>query len=81
MKKKKKKTQVNKIQKRLSDIWSYTELEMDDFSTVGLKKHLESISEIVNDVLFELDKLKICNFCETDGYICEPCLKDMERKI
>ena len=81
MKKNKKATKVNKIQKKLSGIWSYTELEMDDFSTVGLKKHLEAISEIVNDVLFELEELKICHICGTDGYICEPCLKDMKKNI
>ena len=81
MKKNKKVRQVNKIQKKLSGIWSYTELELSDFSTSGLNKHLEAISMIVNDVLDDLEELKICNFCETDGYICEPCLKDMERKI
>ena len=81
MKKNKKVTQVNKIQKKLSGIWSYTELELSDFSTSGLNKHLEAISMIVNDVLDDLEELKICNICETYGYICEPCLKDMERKI
>ena len=81
MKKNKKVTQVNKIQKKLSNIWGYTELELSDFSTVGLRKHLEAISMIVNDVLDELEELKICYICETDGYICEPCLKDMEKNI
>ena len=50
-------TEVNKIQNKISNIWNYTELEMGDFSTVGLKKHLNAISEIVNDVLFDLESL------------------------
>jgi hypothetical protein len=72
-------TEINKIQKRLSDVWSYTEMEMSDFSTVGLKKHLAKISEIVNDVLCDLEELNTCSVCKFD--VCDTCLDDMAKEI
>jgi|TARA_R100001530_G_scaffold117862_2_gene85028 hypothetical protein len=71
--------QITEIQNKLTDVWSYTELEMSDFSTVGLKKHLSAISEIVNDVLFDLDKLNTCTVCQTE--VCDTCLDDMAKEI
>ena len=72
-------TEINKIQKKLSDVWSYTELEMSDFSTVGLKKHLAKISEIVNDVLYDLEELNTCSVCKFD--VCDTCLDDMAEEM
>jgi len=72
-------TEVNTIQNKISNIWNYTELEMSDFSTVGLKKHLDAISEIVNDVLFDLESLNTCTVCQT--VVCDTCLDDMAREM
>jgi len=72
-------TEINRIQKRLSDVWSYTELEMSDFSTAGLKKHLAKISEIVNDVLYDLEELNTCTVCQTN--VCNTCLDDMAKEL
>lgn len=72
-------TEINKIQKRLSDVWSYTEMEMSDFSNAGLKKHLAKISEIVNDVLCDLEELNTCSVCKFD--VCNTCLNDMAKEI
>ena len=72
-------TEINKIQKRLSDVWSYTEMDMSDFSTTGLKKHLAKISEIVNDVLYDLEELNTCTVCQTN--VCNTCLDDMAKEL
>lgn len=72
-------TDINKIQKKLSDVWSYTELEMSDFSNTGLKKHLAKISEIVNDVLYDLEELNTCTVCQTN--VCNTCLDDMAKEL
>ena len=71
--------QLNTIQNKLTDIWSYTELEMSDFSNTGLKKHLAKISEIVNDVLYDLEELNTCTVCQTN--VCSTCLDDMAKEI
>lgn len=71
--------QVTTIQNKLTDIWSYTELEMSDFSTVGLKKHLAKISEIVNDVICDLEELNNCTVCRTE--VCDTCLDDMAKEL
>ena len=71
--------QVTTIQNKLTDIWSYTELEMSDFSTVGLKKHLAKISEIVNDVICDLEELNNCTVCRTE--VCDTCLDDMANEL
>jgi|TARA_R100000654_G_scaffold59762_3_gene86527 hypothetical protein len=71
--------QVTTIQNKLTDIWSYTELEMSDFSTVGLKKHLAKISEIVNDVICDLEDLNNCTVCRTE--VCDTCLDDMAKEL
>ena len=71
--------QVTTIQNKLTDIWSYTELEMSDFSTVGLKKHLAKISEIVNDVICDLEDLNNCTVCRTE--VCDTCLDDMAKQV
>ena len=71
--------QVTTIQNKLTDIWSYTELEMSDFSTVGLKKHLAKISEIVNDVICDLEDLNNCTVCRTE--VCDTCLDDMAKEM
>lgn len=70
---------INKIQNKITDIWNYTELDMSDFSSVGLKKHLSRISEIVNDVLCDLEELNTCTVCQTN--ICEECLDDMAKEL
>jgi hypothetical protein len=71
--------QVTTIQNKLTDIWSYTELEMSDFSTIGLKKHLAKISEIVNDVICDLEDLNNCTVCRTE--VCDTCLDDMAKEL
>ena len=69
---------LNKIADKITSIWNYTELEMSDFSTLGLKKHLEKISDIVNDVLCEIEELKLCSVCNSE--VCEPCLEDIAKE-
>ncbi len=70
---------LNNIQKKLTDIWSYTELELSDFSTSGLRKHLNAISNIVNDAIDELENLKDCSICQ--HHICDSCIHDMEQSM
>ena len=72
-------TEINRIQKKLSDVWSYTELEMSDFSTIGLKKHLAKISDIVNDVLCDLEELNNCTVCRTE--VCNTGIDDMAKEM
>ena len=72
-------TEINRIQKKLSDVWSYTELEMSDFSTIGLKKHLAKISDIVNDVLCDLEELNNCTVCRPE--VCNTCIDDMAKEM
>ena len=71
--------ELNTLQKQLIKIWHYTELDLDDFSTVGLKKHLSSISHIVNDLLDDLDNYKTCSICT--HHICTECLDDMAEEF
>ena len=49
--------QLERIQDKVEGIWSYTELEISDYSAVGLQKHLSIISEILNDVLDHIENL------------------------
>jgi delta-aminolevulinic acid dehydratase/porphobilinogen synthase len=75
------KQDIKKIQSKLESIWYYTDMELDDFSTIGLKKYLNAISGIVNDTLHDLSMLsdKHCSVCSND--VCEPCLDDMEKEL
>lgn len=70
---------INHIQNKITDIWSYTELEMSDFSNSGLRKHLSAISGIVNDVLDMIDEFEPCHLCS--GKICTDCMDDMAEKL
>ena len=36
--------QLDRIQDKVEGIWSYTELEISDYSAVGLQKHLSIIA-------------------------------------
>tara|TARA_R100000995_G_scaffold80933_1_gene53268 strand:- start:36 stop:332 length:297 start_codon:yes stop_codon:yes gene_type:complete len=67
------------IQNKITNIWSYTELEISDFSTSGLRKHLSAISDIVNDVLYDLEEFKACSMCHSE--VCEECLEDMAQEL
>ena len=60
------KQDIKKIQSKLESIWYYTDMELDDFSTIGLKKYLYTISEIVNDALSDLSRVgdKYCSVCK-----------------
>ena len=75
------KQDIKDIQSKLEGIWYYTDMELDDFSSIGLKKHLYAISNIVNDTLFNLSQLsdKHCSVCSNE--VCEPCLDDMEKEL
>jgi hypothetical protein len=70
---------LDKIANKITNIWSYTDMEISDFSTSGLRKHLEAISDIVNDVLCDIEELKPCSVCNHE--ICEPCLEDMAEEL
>ena len=52
---------------------------MSDFSTVGLRSHLSKISDIVNDVLCDLEELNTCTVCQTE--VCDNCLYDMAKEM
>ena len=75
------KQDIKNIQSKLESIWYYTDMELDDFSTIGLKKYLNAISGIVNDTLHDLSVLsdKHCSVCNND--VCEHCLDDMEKEF
>tara|TARA_Y100000592_G_scaffold29172_1_gene46536 strand:- start:262 stop:528 length:267 start_codon:yes stop_codon:yes gene_type:complete len=77
--KKDKDMNIQNIQNKVTNIWNYTELEMSDFSSSGLRKHLSKISDIVNDVLSDLQELNTCTVCQTD--VCEDCLDDMAQEF
>ena len=68
---------LEKLRNKISNIWNHTELEIDDLSRIGLKKELSAISNIVNDLMDDLDKITTCNVCSTD--ICVSCLDDMAK--
>jgi hypothetical protein len=68
--------ELEKIKKELSKVFYYTELEMSDFSSIGLQKHISKISEIVNGVLCDLDNLKTCTVCNYE--MCDDCLEDLD---
>ena len=70
---------LKKIKDKVTSIWSYTELEMGDFSKAGLKKHIEKISSIVNDVLVDLDQVTVCTVCNYD--VCNTCSDEMEKQM
>jgi hypothetical protein len=66
---------LDKIKNKIQNIWNYTELEMEDFSSQGLKKHLASISDIVNDVLKDLEEVSTCSTCNYE--MCNECADDL----
>ena len=70
---------LKKIKDKIQNIWNYTELEMEDFSNQGLKKHLKAISYIVNDVLEDLDQLNTCSTCNYE--MCDNCLSDLHKDL
>jgi hypothetical protein len=74
------------IENKLHNIWMYTEGELSDYSNSGLIKHLESISDIVNDILEDLNSInkgakKQCGYCNDEQYICEKCMNSMEKEF
>jgi hypothetical protein len=71
--------QLERIQDKVEGIWSYTELELSDYSAIGLQKHLSIISEIVNDVLDDIENLNTCTVCQTE--VCDTCLDDMAKQV
>ena len=71
--------QLEKLRYKISNIWNHTELEMDDLSRIGLKKELSAISNIVNDLMDDIDKISTCHVCSKD--ICSSCLDDMAKSI
>ena len=71
--------QLERIQDKVEGIWNYTELEISDYSAIGLQKHLSIISEIVNDVLYDLEELNNCTVCRTE--VCNTCLDDMAKQV
>ncbi len=70
--------QIEKIQNKIEGIWHYKELELSDYSTIGLKKHLDMISSIVNDILDDIENLNTCTVCQTE--VCDTCLDDMAKQ-
>ena len=71
--------QLERIQDKVEGIWSYTELELSDYSAIRLQKHLSIISEIVNDVLDDIENLNTCTVCQTE--VCDTCLDDMAKQV
>ena len=67
------------IKNKIGSIWNYTELEMSDFSKIGLQKHINEISNIVNDVLGDLEEVNTCTVCQSNIY--GTCLSDMEKSL
>ena len=67
------------IKKKIGSIWNYTELEMSDFYKAGLQKHINEISNIVNDVLGDLEEVNTCTVCQSN--ICDTCLDDMAKQF
>jgi|TARA_R110002020_G_scaffold73987_1_gene189649 hypothetical protein len=89
-------TEFKKIRNNLTKIWHHTELDVDTLSKTGLRQQLEFISDIVNDLVCDMDtevdrlvkrdiesgKKYVCTHCQTDKvYVCDPCLTEMEKHI
>ena len=70
--------QIEKIQNKIEGIWHYTELELYDYSTIGLKKQVDMISSIVNDILDDIQNINTCTVCQTE--VCDTCLDDMAKQ-
>jgi len=70
---------LDKIKNKIQNIWNYTELEMEDFSSQGLRKHLSSISSIVNDILKDLEEVNTCSTCNYE--MCDKCLDDLHKDL
>jgi|3_EtaG_2_1085321.scaffolds.fasta_scaffold24193_3 hypothetical protein len=74
---------LEKLQNKLTNIWNHTELEMDDFSTTGLKKELNKISNIVNDLVGDSENIimkmkgstSLIHFQKMNSY-CSHCQSD-----
>jgi len=88
--------EFKKIRNQLTKIWHHTELDIDNLSKTGLRQQLEFISDIVNDLVCDMDtevdrlvkrdiesnKKYICTQCQADKvYVCEPCMNQMEKHI
>ena len=71
---------LKKIRNKVTSIWSYTELEMGDFSKGGLQKHINKISSIVDEILLDMDQLNLCYLC-SNSEVCNSCSDDMERQM
>ena len=70
---------IDKIRNKISRIWNHTELEMADLSRTGLQKELSAISNIVNDVMRDLDKITTCSMCSKQ--VCGKCINDMANEL
>ncbi len=69
---------LTNIKNKVTSIWSYTEMEMSDYSKAGLKKHIEKISEIVDDVIRDIEELKSCTICSYE--VCDECGDEMAKQ-
>ena len=70
---------LTNIKNKVTSIWNYTEMETSDYSKVGLKKHIEKISEIVDDVIGDIEELKSCSLCNYE--LCDSCVDDMASEM
>ena len=69
---------VKKIKDKVMSIWNHTEMEMDDLSKAGIKKHIDKISDIVNELIDDIEELKTCSVCSYE--VCDTCVDGMEKQ-
>ena len=53
-------------------------MEMDDLSKAGIKKHIDKISDIVNELIGDIEELKTCSVCSFE--VCDTCVDGMEQQ-
>ena len=83
------------IRSKISAIWNHTELEIEDLSRDCLKDDMKKISNIVNDLILdvdtEVDRLVVrdadvmkdykCSHCESNKiYVCDPCMSEWAKQ-
>lgn len=69
---------LTKIKNKITSIWNHTEMEMDDLSRAGIRKHIMKISDIVNELIADIEELKTCTVCDYE--VCDTCMDGMNEQ-
>lgn len=73
---------LTEIKNKITSIWNHTEIEMDDLSRAGIRKHVMKISDIVNELITDMEELKkeikTCTVCSYE--VCDACMDGMNEQ-